>query len=158
MMQKKRKFGKKAPRRLDKPTRRLDPLSPAERSKRMSLVRGKDTKPELIVRRMIHAQGYRYRLHVPALPGNPDLVFPARKKVIFVHGCFWHRHTNCAMARIPKSRNGFWLPKLNGNRDRDLRNRRKLRALGYKILTLWECRLGDRTRLLDSILRFLEHA
>jgi DNA mismatch endonuclease Vsr len=93
----------------------MDTLSRKERSQRMSLIRNRDTKPELLVRRMIHAAGYRYRLQASGLPGKPDLVFPARRKVLFVHGCFWHRHPKCALARLPKSRLGFWLPKLTEN-------------------------------------------
>lgn len=97
-----------------------DTLSPADRSARMSKVRGKDTKPELIARRMLHAMGYRYRLQAKDLPGRPDIVFRRRRKVIFVHGCFWHRHPDpeCKLARLPKSRLDFWLPKLERNRER----------------------------------------
>jgi DNA mismatch endonuclease (patch repair protein) len=94
----------------------MDTLSRKERSRRMSLIRNRDTKPELLVRRMVHRAGYRYRLHGSCLPGKPDLVFPSRRKVIFVHGCFWHRHPKCTLARLPKSRLGFWLPKLTENR------------------------------------------
>ena len=102
----------------------MDTLSKAQRSERMSRVRGKDTKPELLVRRLVHGMGYRYRLHRRDLPGTPDLVFPGRRKVIFVHGCFWHRHPDpaCKLARLPKSRTDFWLPKLEGNRARDIEN------------------------------------
>jgi DNA mismatch endonuclease (patch repair protein) len=95
----------------------MDTLSRKERSQRMSLIRNRDTKPELLVRRLVHGSGYRYRLHGTDLPGKPDLVFPGRKKVIFVHGCFWHRHPKCSLARLPKSRLSFWLPKLTENRD-----------------------------------------
>ena len=93
---------------------RTDTLSPSERSKRMSRVRGKDTKPEMVVRRLLHSLGYRYRLHSRKLPGQPDIVFPIRNKVIFVHGCFWHRHAaNCPLTRWPKSRLDFWVPMLD---------------------------------------------
>jgi len=102
----------------------MDTLTPAERSTRMALVRAKDTKPELLVRRLVHGMGYRYRLHRRDLPGKPDLVFPSRGKVIFVHGCFWHRHARCALARLPKSRGDFWLPKLTANAQCDSRNAR----------------------------------
>ena len=134
----------------------MDTLNPAERSARMSLVRGKDTKPELVVRRLVHGMGYRYRLHRRDLPGTPDLVFPGRGKVIFIHGCFWHRHMNCSLARLPKSRIEFWLPKLTMNADRDVRNVRALRRLGWGVMTIWECQLRDIAKLADRIRRFLD--
>src|SRR5450755_2355664 len=106
----------------------MDTLTPSERSERMSRVRAKDTKPELVVRRLTHRLGFRYRLHVGTLPGKPDLVFPKRRLAIFVHGCFWHRHSAaCLLTRMPKSRLDFWIPKLEQNRKRDLLNQRKLR-------------------------------
>jgi DNA mismatch endonuclease (patch repair protein) len=102
----------------------MDTLTRTERSKRMALIHGKNTKPELLVRKIARSCGYRFRLHVPNLPGKPDIVFPKRRKVIFVHGCFWHRHPSpsCALARLPKSKLRFWLPKLTANRRGDLRN------------------------------------
>ena len=123
----------------------------------MSLVRGVDTKPEMLVRRLVHRMGYRYRLHVRLLPGQPDMVFPSRGKIIFVHGCFWHRHpkATCKMARMPKSRLDFWRPKLEQNRQRDLRVQGKLRRLGWRILVIWECGVGS-PHLADRIKRFLE--
>lgn len=135
-----------------------DTLSPVERSQRMKLVRGKNTKPELTVRRLVHAMGYRYALHRRDLPGSPDLVFAPRKKVIFVHGCFWHRHGNptCHFSRLPKSRLEFWLPKLESNQIRDDKNKRALRALGWKILVVWECQLGNKEHLKNRIVQFLE--
>ncbi|MCR6700984.1 MAG: DNA mismatch endonuclease Vsr [Dokdonella sp.] len=134
----------------------MDTLTPAERSARMALVRAKDTKPELLVRRLVHGMGYRYRLHRRDLPGTPDLVFPGRSKVIFIHGCFWHRHADCALARLPKSRSDFWLPKLTANAERDARNVRALRRLGWSVLTIWECQLGDNAKLANRIRRFLD--
>ena len=134
----------------------MDTLTPAERSARMALVRAKDTKPELLVRRLVHGMGYRYRLHRRDLPGTPDLVFPGRSKVIFIHGCFWHRHVACALARLPKSRSDFWLPKLTANAERDARNVRELRRLGWSVLTIWECQLGDTAKLANRIRRFLD--
>lgn len=134
----------------------MDTLTPAERSARMALVRAKDTKPELLVRRLVHGMGYRYRLHRRDLPGTPDLVFPGRSKVIFIHGCFWHRHARCALARLPKSRGDFWLPKLTANAERDARNVRTLRQLGWSVLTIWECQLGDTANLANRIRRFLD--
>lgn len=136
----------------------MDTLSPKERSERMSRVRGKDTGPEWIVRQLVHAMGYRYRLHARDLPGRPDLVFRKRRKVILVHGCFWHRHPSarCALARLPKSRLDFWLPKLEGNKERDERNKRALARAGWKVLTIWECELGNTKRLGAAIRRFLD--
>ncbi|MEK6283725.1 MAG: DNA mismatch endonuclease Vsr [Acidobacteriota bacterium] len=133
-----------------------DPLSPAERSERMRLIRRADTKPEMIVRRLVHALGFRYRLHSRSLPGHPDLVFTSRKKVIFVHGCFWHQHINCRQYRMPRSRLEFWLPKLEGNRRRDVASQRKLSDLGWNALIIWECQLKKRTVLTKRIKKFLE--
>jgi DNA mismatch endonuclease (patch repair protein) len=136
----------------------MDTLSRKERSQRMSLIRNRDTKPELLVRRMIHRSGYRYRLHCTNLPGKPDLVFPGRKKVIFVHGCFWHRHPSCGLARLPKSRLSFWLPKLTENRRRDLKNLRNLRKLGWTVKVVWECEIGDRSVLAGKLQSFLSES
>lgn len=107
--------------------------------------KARDTKPELIVRRLVHGMGYRYRLHRKDLPGKPDLVFGPRKKVIFVHGCFWHQHPDplCKIARMPKSRLDFWRPKLDANRARDDRDSTALENMGWTVLTLWECGLRD---------------
>ena len=124
----------------------MDTLTPAERSRRMSLVRGKDTKPEILVRRLVHRMGFRYRLHARDLPGCPDLVFPSRGKVIFVHGCFWHRHGTCKNTRWPKSRLDFWRPKLEQNQRRDKINRRTLSKLGWRVLVVWECQLSELQR------------
>ena len=134
----------------------MDTLSPLERSERMGRVKGKDTKPELMVRRLVYGLGFRYRLHVGGLPGKPDLVFSRRKSVIFVHGCFWHRHFGCALCRMPKSRLEFWKPKLEGNRKRDSRNQRMLRKDGWRVLVIWECQLANRERLGKKILEFLD--
>ncbi len=124
----------------------------------MSRVKAKGGKAELRIRRLAHAMGYRYRLHGAKLPGKPDLVFASRRKVIFVHGCFWHRHPdpNCRLARLPKSRQEFWMPKLEGNRVRDERTLRELEALGWRALTLWECQLRDTTWLQNEIRTFLD--
>jgi len=134
---------------------RMDTLSPKERSERMGRVKGKDTKPELVVRRLVHRLGFRYRLHAENLPGKPDLVVVGKKKLIFVHGCFWHRHRGCARCRMPKSRLEFWKPKLEENRKRDLRNQRSLRKAGWRIHLIWECQLADREKLENRILEFL---
>lgn len=134
-----------------------DTLTPRERSERMSRVRSTDTKPEMRVRRLVHGLGYRYRLHVRELPGTPDLVFPSRRAVIFVHGCFWHRHENCALARLPKSRLDFWRKKLESNTTRDAAQQERLRELGWRVLVVWECQLGDTAKLTDTIRHFLDN-
>lgn len=131
-----------------------DSLTPEQRSQRMSLVRSKDSKAEMVVRRLIHSMGYRYRLHAKNLPGKPDLVFPKRHAVIFVHGCFWHRH-DCKFGRIPKSRLDFWLPKLEKNKVRDEANRVALAALGWNQMVIWECELKDREALKGRLTHFL---
>jgi DNA mismatch endonuclease (patch repair protein) len=135
----------------------MDTLTRIQRSLRMALIRSKHTKPELVVRKLIHSMGYRYRLHGGKLPGRPDLVFPSRRAVIFVHGCFFHRHLDpkCRLARLPKSRLDFWLPKLEGNRVRDERNVRALIELGWRPLIVWECELTDRLHLQARIRDFL---
>lgn len=135
-----------------------DTLTAAERSQRMGLVRGKDTKPELVVRALVHGMGFRYALYRRDLPGCPDLVFAPRKKVIFVHGCFWHRHSSskCRLARLPKSRLDFWVAKLEANRHRDEKNMRALRSVGWKILLVWECQLSHKEQLKNKLRRFLE--
>ena len=135
-----------------------DTLTIAERSERMSRVRGKDTKPEMIVRRMVHGMGYRYRLHDRRLPGSPDLVFRSRRKVIFVHGCFWHRHPDpsCKLARMPKSRQDFWGPKLEGNRERDERTRAALDRKGWRQMVVWECECRHEEQLRNKLREFLE--
>ncbi len=111
------------------------------RAAQMALIRGKDTRPEIIVRRLVHALGYRFRLHRRDLPGAPDIVFPGKRKVIFVHGCFWHRHDDpsCWRSRLPKTRQEFWTPKLSGNAARDARDIALLRAAGWQVLVVWEC-------------------
>lgn len=121
----------------------------------MGRVRAKDTKPEMLVRRLIHGMGYRYRLHDNDLPGCPDIVFRSRKSAIFVHGCFWHRHQGCKLSRLPKSRLDFWIPKLEGNRRRDLRNQAALEAMGWRLLVIWECETRDRDALRRRIGAFL---
>ncbi|MBN8995604.1 MAG: DNA mismatch endonuclease Vsr [Rhizobiales bacterium] len=135
----------------------MDILTPEQRSERMSRVRGRDTKPEMLVRRLTHGMGYRYRLHRRGLPGSPDLVFPSRMKVIFVHGCFWHQHLDpdCKLARLPKSKLDFWGPKLETNRERDERNIVSLGELGWDVLIIWECQTKNREKLQARIGEFL---
>ncbi|MDZ4817481.1 MAG: DNA mismatch endonuclease Vsr [Planctomycetota bacterium] len=132
----------------------MDSVSPAERSKIMSRVRSKNSRPELFVRSLVFALGYRYRLHVRGLPGQPDLVFKKHRKIIFVHGCFWHRHRSCALARLPKSRLDFWGPKLESNKKRDRQTLRKLTEEGWDVLTVWECETKDERSLRERIRRF----
>lgn len=134
-----------------------DTLTKSERSERMSRIRGKDTKPELMVRRVVHGMGYRYRLHRRELPGAPDIVFGRLRKVIFVHGCFWHRHldSQCRLARLPKSRLDFWREKLEGNRRRDDENEARLRAMGWGALIIWECQIKDILSLRERISEYL---
>lgn len=122
----------------------------------MSRVRCKDTKPEMVVRRLVHSLGYRYRLHKRTLPGRPDLVFAKRRKVIFVHGCFWHRHpVDCPLTRTPKTRLEFWKPKFEENRRRDLVNQAKLREMGWDFLVVWECQLKDLDAVEGVVREFL---
>lgn len=129
-----------------------DHLSPEARSEHMRRIRKTGSKPEMRVRRAAHALGFRFRLHQAGLPGTPDLVFPRLKKVVFVHGCFWHQHRGCKLARQPKSRLDYWLPKLNRNRVRDRRSRAALIALGYAVLVVWECQV-PRDEAAASILK-----
>jgi DNA mismatch endonuclease (patch repair protein) len=134
-----------------------DTLSREARSERMGRIRGKDSSAELFVRRLVHAMGFRFRLHRRDLPGCPDLVFPKLKCVIFVHGCFWHRHASpdCRLARLPKSRLEFWEAKLEGNRARDLRNEAALEKAGWNVLVVWECQLGQKEQVENAIRGFL---
>lgn len=133
----------------------VDSFSSVERSAIMRAVKGKDTTPEMVVRRLTHRLGFRYRLHDDALPGKPDLVFPARKKVIFVHGCFWHWHTCKRGRRMPKSRTEYWTQKLGRNVERDRRHRRALRRAGWDVLVIWECQTRNPAKLQSKIQEFL---
>jgi len=121
----------------------------------MRAVKNRDTGPELAVRRIIHRLGYRCRLHVRSLPGRPDLVFPSRRKVVFVHGCFWHRHPKCSRATLPKTRKQFWRAKLTTNVARDRRVRYELKLLDWTILTVWQCELEKPYRLTKRLNAFL---
>lgn len=115
-----------------------DVFSKAKRSAVMAAIRAKNTKPEVLVRRLLHLMGYRFRLHDPALPGKPDIVIPRAKAVVQVKGCFWHGH-RCLRGRVPRTNQSYWLPKILGNKARDKRNERQLRALGWQVKTIWEC-------------------
>lgn len=122
-----------------------DVLTPQQRRHNMARVRSRDTKPEWTVRRELHHSGFRYRLHVRSLPGKPDLVLSRHRTVVFVHGCFWHGH-DCPAARLPATRADFWQEKIQSNRVRDAANAEALRALGWRVFTVWECALRGRAR------------
>jgi DNA mismatch endonuclease (patch repair protein) len=132
----------------------VDNRSPEKRSGTMRAVRGKDTTPEWIVRKLLYQMGYRYRLHRRDLPGKPDLVFLSRRKAIFVHGCFWHGH-GCPIGQPPKSRLNYWLPKLERNKARDAERINQLQSLGWSVLTVWQCETGDTEALCVSLSAFL---
>ena len=138
-----------------------DVFTPEKRSEVMSRIRGRDTKPELALRSMLHRLGYRFTVHGPlnrTLSGRPDLVLPKYRTVIFVHGCFWHGHEHCPAFRLPKSRRDFWTAKIQGNQARDLRNENALRSLGWNVVTIWECALKNRSArewLIKKIPKFL---
>jgi DNA mismatch endonuclease, patch repair protein len=137
----------------------MDKLSAERRSANMRQIRSKDTKPELLLRQMLHRKGYRFRLHRKDLPGKPDLVFPARRKVIFVHGCFWHQHSECREGRVPGSRREYWEPKLLRNQQRDVLAEISLQEQGWKVLTVWECELTKSlTGAFERVTEFLGSA
>ena len=121
-----------------------DKISSSARSKNMAAIKGKDTKPEIIVRRYLHKSGHRFRLHRKDLPGKPDIALPRFKTVIFVHGCFWHRHEQCRNSVMPKSNVSFWRKKLSGNVARDRKNVELLKEQGWKVLIIWECEVKNK--------------
>lgn len=125
------------------------------RSFNMSQIKGKDTKPEILVRKFLFANGIRYRLHDKRLPGKPDMVFPKYKKVVFIHGCFWHGHENCKYFVVPKTRTEWWLNKINSNKKKDTESMYALKKLGWKVITIWECELkaNNKDKKLKSIIR-----
>jgi DNA mismatch endonuclease (patch repair protein) len=133
----------------------VDIVSKEKRASMMGAVRQKNTRPEVIVRQELHRSGLRFRLHRCDLPGTPDIVLPARRVVIFVHGCFWHRHSGCKKSTTPKSRESFWTTKFIANIQRDRKVRRKLRAEGWSVVTIWECQTKDRVRLTQILKRRL---
>ena len=133
----------------------MDHVAPGKRGQIMAAVRSKDTTPELKIRRALHRLGYRYALHASDLPGRPDLVFRPRKKIVFVHGCFWHGH-RCKKGRRPKTNRSFWSAKADNNKARDRRVTRNLRRGGWSVLTVWQCQTKDMDKLVDKIARFLE--
>jgi DNA mismatch endonuclease, patch repair protein len=132
----------------------VDRLSVERRSRLMSRVRGKDTTPELVVRRAAHSLGLRFRLHRKDLPGTPDLVFPGRKAVVFVHGCFWHRHEGCKKATAPKSRQDFWQAKFERNVARDREALAALERRGWRTLVIWQCETNDSSSVKAELTRF----
>lgn len=135
-----------------------DVFSPEKRSWIMSRVKGRDTKPEILVRSIVHQMGYRFRIHRRDLPGNPDIVLPRHGKVIFVHGCFWHGHERCLRSKRPTTNKKFWNDKLDGNIKRDERFRRALAHIGWKAIVVWQCETRKPDRLLRKLERFLhEH-
>jgi DNA mismatch endonuclease (patch repair protein) len=125
-----------------------------QRSYNMSRIRAKDTKPEMLVRKFLHANGFRYKLHDKTLPGKPDIVLPKYRTVIFVHGCFWHGHTNCKYFKVPKTRTKWWLAKINRNKANDEKAQKALRKEGWKVINVWECSLKNPkiTKRLNSLL------
>ena len=134
----------------------MDRHTPEQRHRNMSAVKGKDTKPEILVRKWLHAAGYRFRLHVKELPGKPDIVLPKYKTAIFVNGCFWHQHQGCHHANLPKTNKAFWSDKLRKNAERDERNYQELRNLGWDVQIIWECEVKKIMRETDvQICRYL---
>jgi DNA mismatch endonuclease (patch repair protein) len=133
----------------------MDTLTPERRSANMARIRSQNTSPELTLRKLIHGLGYRFRLHRNDLPGRPDLVFPARKKVIFVHGCFWHQHGECREGRVPGSRLEYWGPKLRRNQERDSLAQSSLKQQGWRYLVVWECELKDEAAASHRVTQFL---
>jgi DNA mismatch endonuclease, patch repair protein len=132
-----------------------DVFTRKHRSVIMSRIKGANTKPEIVVRSIVHSLGYRFRLHNKQLPGKPDLVLPRHKKIIFVNGCFWHGHAGCPRAALPSSNVEFWNAKISGNRIRDLSVKRKLKRMGWKVLVIWQCRTRDLEKLRCELQQFL---
>lgn len=132
----------------------MDTFSSKQRSEIMRRVRSEDTKPEMAVRRLAHGLGFRYRLHVKELPGHPDLVFPRLRKIVFVHGCYWHGH-GCPASTLPQVHREYWEAKLTRNAQRDKRNLRQLRTAGWDVFIIWECQIRNRERLKTKLVRFL---
>lgn len=134
-----------------------DMVAPEVRSRMMASIKGKDTKPEIALRRALHARGLRYRLNCRHLPGRPDIVLPKWRAVVFAHGCFWHRHPGCRMATVPKTRSDFWKEKFDANVGRDLRNTKALLEAEWRVAIVWECRIGQTppSELVDSLVDWI---
>jgi DNA mismatch endonuclease (patch repair protein) len=133
-----------------------DPFTPKQRSAVMRAVPSQNSRPEMRVRKLVWSLGYRYRLHVADLPGKPDLSFPGRRACLFVHGCFWHGHDCRRGARLPKANAAYWQAKIARNKARDEATPRKLEAIGWKVMTIWECELADEAALIDRVRTFLK--
>ncbi len=133
----------------------MDKISPEQRSRNMAQIKGKNTKPEILVRSLLHRMGYRFRLHNKKLPGKPDIILPKYKAVIFVHGCFWHGHEGCKRATIPATRTEFWKSKISENKVRDNNNIAALKNFGYRCLVVWQCELKDEVLLKQRLSDFL---
>ena len=138
----------------------MDKISTAQRSANMRAIRSTDTRPEMVVRRLVHRMGYRYRLHQKNLPGKPDLVFSSRRKIIFVHGCFWHQHDekDCKLARKPKTNVNYWIPKLKRTAERDKEHQAVLKEKGWAVLVVWECEVEEGKCLKSRLQNFLERS
>jgi len=135
----------------------VDTISKEHRSWVMSRIRGKNTRPERLLRSLLHRAGYRFRLHDPKLPGRPDIVLKKYRAAVFVHGCYWHRHPGCPKATIPSTRPEFWASKFEGTVERDRRTAKELESVGWRVITVWECELGkDPEFVLDRVLHQLE--
>ena len=128
----------------------MDNKTKAERSLNMSRIQAKDTKPELTIRRLLFADGFRYRIHVKTLPGTPDLVLPKYRAVIFVHGCFWHGHDGCKYAKLPTTHVEFWRDKISKNKERDQRVRQELVSGGWRVLTIWTCSINNQAKVKET--------
>lgn len=133
----------------------IDVLTEEQRSYCMSRIRAQDTKPEMVVRSLLHRMGYRFRLHRRDLPGKPDIVLPSKKKIILVHGCFWHRHARCRYATEPQTNESFWRDKLDRNVKRDRKIKRELRKIGWGVRVVWECEIKNLQRLERTLMDFL---
>lgn len=134
-----------------------DQFTQKERSVIMSRIRGKDTAPEKLIRGLLRAQGYRFSLYSKRLPGCPDIVLSKRRRVVFIHGCFWHGHKGCRRASLPSTNKRFWIRKITGNTARDVRIRAEIRKLGWKSLVIWQCQIKKRKMLERRLTRFLDH-
>lgn len=153
-------LGEPAPKRRDDKRRRkndglTDIYSPERRSEIMGRVKSRDTKPELVVRSLIHHLGFRYRLHAPDLPGRPDIVMSRLRKVVFVNGCFWHRHVGCPRSKLPHTRRAWWKDKLTRNFKRDIETQKQLQIEGWNVLVVWQCQIQDLSQLEKSLREFL---